>query len=298
MAQQQIEAVIAFADVSRSTTLYEKLGDLKARTAIAQCIAIMTEATQKHRGVVIKTIGDEVMAAFRTADDAADALALMQEEITDKMSVEGFPLAIRAGFHMGMMLLENGDVFGDAVNIAARVAGQAKAGQIMTTGATVDRLSPAWREASRQVDETTVRGKRDSIALFDLVRKREEATRMISTAQFIRSLDVDRLVVRCGSVEAVVGIDQPGVTLGRADGNDIIVREECVSRLHAKIEHRRGRFVLVDQSVNGTFVSAPDAGRTWVRRDEHILTGHGVIGLGREVGTGEGDAAAVTYRVE
>lgn len=293
---QQIEAVIAFADVSHSTMLYERLGDQAARSAIAQCIAIMSQATEKFRGTVIKTIGDEVMAAFRSADEAAAALTLMQEEITDKLSVQGIPLAIRAGFHIGVVLLENGDVFGDAVNTAARVAGQAKAGQIMTTGATVERLSPLWHESTRQIDQATVRGKRDPIALYDLVRRREEATQVMAAVQFGR-LQIDaRLVLRLGPVQDVVGPEKRGATLGRGDQNDLIVRNQLVSRVHARIEYRRGRFVLVDQSVNGTFVARSDGPQAWVQRDEHILEGSGVIGLGQEVR--EGDVEAVSYRIE
>jgi class 3 adenylate cyclase len=291
---QQIEAVVAFADVSHSTSLYERLGDAKAREAIARCIEIMTEATLEFEGVVIKTIGDEVMSTFRTADQAAAALTRMQEKITDALTVDGYPLAIRAGFHFGPMILENGDVFGDAVNTAARVAGQAKAGQIMTTGHTVDQLSPAWKETARQIDHSTVRGKRDPITLFDLVRKREDATRMVPLAVFSQLLSQKRLTLRFGPDEAVVS-SEGNAMLGRGDRNDLVVLDELVSRAHARVEYRRGRFVLVDQSVNGTCVVQRDGRRVWVRRDEYVLEDAGIIGLGREVD--EGDALAISFEL-
>jgi adenylate cyclase len=289
---QQIEAVVAFADVAQSTSLYERLGDAKAREAIARCIEIMKAATAEFGGFVIKTIGDEVMSTFRTADDAAGALTRMQENITDSLTFDGHPLAIRAGFHFGPMILDNGDVFGDAVNTAARVAGQAKAGQIMTTGHTVERLSPEWKDTARQIDHSTVRGKRDPIALYDLVRKREDATRMIPLAHFARAISQKRLVLRLGVKEAVV-TSEGNATLGRGDRNDLVVLDELVSRMHAKVEYRRGRFVLVDQSVNGTCVVQRDGRKTWVRRDEFVLDEGGVIGLGREVD--EGDALAISF---
>lgn len=291
---QRIEAVVAFADVAHSTSLYERLGDAKAREAIARCIQIMSEATREFDGVVIKTIGDEVMSTFRMADQAAAALTRMQERITDALTVEGHPLAIRAGFHFGPMILENGDVFGDAVNTAARVAGQAKAGQIMTTGHTVDLLSPTWKETARQIDHSTVRGKRDPIALFDLVRRREDATRMMPLAMVTHLLNQKRLVLRLGATEAVVS-SEGNAMLGRGDRNDLIVLDELVSRAHARVEYRRGRFVLVDQSVNGTCVVQRDGRRAWVRRDEYVLEEGGIIGLGREVQVG--DALAITFEL-
>jgi adenylate cyclase len=200
---KEVQLAIAFADVSQSTKLYERLGDQKARSAIAACVTAMSEGTVKYGGTVIKTIGDEVMSTFPDADSAADALAFMQEEITEGMSVDGIPLAIRAGFHYGPALLEKGDVFGDAVNTAARMAGQAKAGQIVTTGATVDHLSETWQASTRQIDRSTVKGKRDPIALFEVIWQREDVTRMV-TAAFSTTLDSGRLVLRVGAVEAVV----------------------------------------------------------------------------------------------
>jgi len=282
---REIQATIAFADVCQSTRLYEVLGDQRARSAIAECIAVMSEITRRYDGRVIKTIGDEVMVAFKSADAAATALTLMQEEITDKMSVDGFPLVVRAGFHAGTVLLEDGDVFGDAVNTAARVAGRAKPGQIMTTADTVALLSPAWRASTRQVDLSTVKGKRSPIAMYDLVRGSEDAT-VIQTRPRAPQENDATLRLSLGPSEVRVDPSNPSATLGRGPGNDLVVGDTLASRLHARIEYRRGRFVLVDLSVNGTFVLPDgDSEPTWLRRDEVALEGEGRIGLGRSPGS-------------
>jgi adenylate cyclase len=292
---KEVQLAIAFADVSQSTKLYERLGDQKARSAIAACVAAMSEGTAKYGGTVIKTIGDEVMATFPDADSAADALAYMQEEITEGMSVDGIPLAIRAGFHYGSALLEKGDVFGDAVNTAARMAGQAKAGQIMTTGATVDHLSDTWQASTRQIDRSTVKGKRDPIAMFEVLWQREDVTRMV-TATFGHTGEAGRLVLTLGALEAVVDTDHPGVGMGRGDQNELVVRNSLVSRLHARVEFRRGKFVLIDQSVNGTFVRKNGGDELLVRRDELVLEGTGVIGLGQALEPDQPDA--IVYKLE
>ena len=75
------ELAILFADVVGSTRLYEVLGDQRARDMVLTCIDIMRAATERNRGTVIKTIGDEVMATFPTADDALNAAGQMQQDI-------------------------------------------------------------------------------------------------------------------------------------------------------------------------------------------------------------------------
>ena len=69
--------------------------------------------------------------------------------------------------------------------------------------------------------------------------------------------------------------------MGRADDNDLVVKGNLISRIHAKIEMRRGKFVLVDQSTNGTFLQDTQGNEVFVRRDSTELGGEGTIGLGR-----------------
>ena len=85
---KDVEVAILFADVVGSTQLYERLGDVKARQMVGRCLDIMREATEANRGTVIKTIGDEVMCTFPSADDAMNAAKRMQERI----SVDGEPI--------------------------------------------------------------------------------------------------------------------------------------------------------------------------------------------------------------
>src|SRR5690606_31823607 len=176
------QVAILFADVCGSTKLYETIGDVKARDTIARCINLMTDATERNRGTLIKTIGDEVMVTFNSVDDAAQAASEMQEKITDGLVVDGRDIQIRIGFHFGPALLDKGDVFGDAVNVAARMAGQAKAGQVLTTSVTVERLGPLWEDSVRQIDRATLKGKKDEIDLFELLWQREDVTRMATVS--------------------------------------------------------------------------------------------------------------------
>ena len=89
---------VLFADVSGSTRLYETVGDALALATIGQCLELVGAACAGHGGRVVKTIGDEVMAAFPTADQAATAAAEMQARISELAPVGGSRLAIRVGF--------------------------------------------------------------------------------------------------------------------------------------------------------------------------------------------------------
>src|SRR5436190_21214652 len=89
MAEQASEVSVLFADVSGSTKLYETAGDAVAHAAIEKCVNLMREKTLKAKGRVIKTIGDEVMSEFPTADAAGDAAIEMQSAISELPPVGG-----------------------------------------------------------------------------------------------------------------------------------------------------------------------------------------------------------------
>jgi class 3 adenylate cyclase len=297
---KDVEVAILFADVVGSTQLYEQLGDVKAREMVGRCLEIMRDATESNRGQVIKTIGDEVMATFTTADDAMSAARRMQEAITaaSDLAHDHGHVAIRVGCHFGAVVQEHRDIFGSAVHTANRMTSQAKAKQIITTLATVDRLSPEWRSMARQIDVATVRGKAEEVVLFEIVWQPEEATSMLPTVPWSRdkSKVSRRLSLRSQGKEVTVGEGRKSVTLGRADDNDLVVKGHLISRVHARVESSRDRFTLVDESTNGTFVQTSDGDEIFVRRDSTVLTGEGVIGLGRVAQPGT--ALAIHYVIE
>lgn len=289
------QLAILFADVCGSTRLYETIGDVKARETIARCINIMTEATERNNGTLIKTIGDEVMVTFESVDDAAQAASDMQENITDGLVVDGRAIAIRVGFHFGPTILDKGDVFGDAVNVAARMAGQAKAGQVLTTSSTVPQLGPLWEDSVRQIDRAAVKGKKDEIEIYELLWQREDVTRMATVGFGSPTVQKCKLVLEYQGQTIEVNEDRPTVVMGRADQNDLVVKHNLISRLHARVEFRKGNFILTDQSINGTYVTGADGQENFIRRDNVPIRGKGVIGLGQALDAGSPDAIRFTF---
>jgi len=282
---KDIELAILFADVVGSTMLYEKLGDAKAREMVGICIESMKNATEQHGGTVIKTMGDEVMATFPTADQAVNAANQMQRAISQHAGLQNdlAHVAIRIGCHFGPVVLENRDVFGAAVHTANRMTSQAKAGQVMTTITMVEKLSPDWRAAVRQIDVATLKGRSHEVALYEVLWQTEDVTSMLPAIALANREQVRprRLRVRFQGEELVLDDNRNLLTIGRADDNDIIIKGNLISRLHARIEANKARFVLVDQSTNGTFVHTAGGDEQFIRRDTMPIVGEGLIGLGR-----------------
>ncbi|HQW09649.1 MAG TPA: adenylate/guanylate cyclase domain-containing protein [Steroidobacteraceae bacterium] len=282
---KDIELAILFADVVGSTRLFEELGDVRARDMIATCIDVMRTATERYNGTVIKTMGDEVMSTFPSADEALNAAAQMQQQITVNahLKYDGHPVAIRIGCHFGPVVLENRDVFGATVHTANRMTSQAKAGQIMTTATTVEQLSPEWRAAVRQIDIAMLKGQGNEVTLYEVLWQTEDVTSMIPAIALAgrESRRAVRLRLRTQEQEFVLDEQRPHASLGRAEDNDLVVKGNLISRLHARIEVSRGKFVLIDQSTNGTFVQSAGGEESFVRRDSMQIKGEGLIGLGR-----------------
>ena len=296
---RDVEVVILFADVVGSTQLYEQLGDDKAREMVGRCLEIMRAATEEHSGSVIKTMGDEVMSTFPVADDAMNAAKQMQETISADSSLrhDDGHVAIRIGCHFGPVVQENRDIFGSAVHTANRMTSQAKAQQIITTSATVEQLSEEWSGMVRQIDVAVVRGRADEIVLYEVLWQPDEATSMLPTVGLGQPVSrTKRIRLTFKGQEVTVGEGRKSATLGRAEENDLVVKGNLISRVHARIETIKDRVTLVDESTNGTFVQADSGEEIFVRRDSTLLVGEGVIGLGRVAQPGA--SSAVHYIVE
>lgn len=281
---KDLEVAILFADVVGSTQLYDEYGDTKASETVAHCLDVMKDATHQFNGTVIKTIGDEVMATFPTVDDAMAAASQMQARISSEGGgdKDHIPVSIRIGCHYGPVVQEHNDIFGAAVHTANRMTSQAKARQIVISGATVDRMSDEWQAQTRQIDVATVRGRLDEVALFELIWQPEEVTSMLPTIEWeSKGRKTSRITLSFRDTTVVVDDRKKNINMGRADDNDLVVKGNLISRIHARVEKRRGKFLLVDQSTNGTFLQNARGEETFVRRDSTELFGEGTIGLGR-----------------
>lgn len=274
---------VMFADVAGSTKLYDELGDNKANTVISKVIHLMQSSVNNFDGRVIKTIGDEVMCCFNSCENAAKAAIEIQEKLELGL-VDGTFVSVRIGFHTGSVIVqEDGDLFGDTVNLAARMAGVAKGRQIILSTDTADGLTPQTKDKTRHFDRVKVKGKAKEMRISQLVWENVGVTRMVSVASITSELDKSlTMTIACEDFEAHLTQENNTLEIGRSDECDLVVQTELASRAHAKITIKRGKFVLIDQSTNGTFVEDKQGNINYIRRDEVVLSGTGRISLGQE----------------
>jgi class 3 adenylate cyclase len=271
---------LLFADVSGSTTLYERLGDRAALDAVESVVALLRRSVEAHRGHVVKTIGDEVMACFADADAAMQAASDMQTRVAALAPFGETRLGIRVGFHHGAVIEENGDYFGDAVNTAARMAGLAKSGQIITTAATVAALSPLLRQGTRELAALSVKGKQAEVAVCEVLWETgDDVTMMAAGAPPATAAEAVLRITHGGRV-IEMGDALPALQMGRDASHPIVIADRMASRLHGRIERRGDRYYYVDLSSNGTYVAMDGDPETVVRRDQVMLRGRGRLCFG------------------
>lgn len=289
-SKEHIECAILFADIVGSTRLYEDLGDQKAQEVISRCLTRLADEAAGQGGEMVKTIGDEIMLRFPSADDALVAACAMQESM-QSLSSEAAPgsqsLAVHIGLHYGSVILEQGDVYGDAVNIAARMTDVARSQQILTTEDTVERLSEELSARTREFETAKIGGKVEDTVIYEVLWT-DDVTGIAPTAIREKVINTE-LRLRFGDKEQSFDRGSGTIAVGRGKDCEFSVNSKLASRQHARIEYRHGKFVLIDQSTNGTYVRTQDGKEVYLRREELPLWGSGVFSLGQALDKDERD---------
>jgi adenylate cyclase len=283
MSQRLEKLAILFADICGSTALYDKLGDDMARSMIARCLKTMTDIIPVYQGTLVKTIGDEILCAFPTAEASLKAACAMQLAVANDQPLSGASMHIRIGFNYGEVIRESHDVFGNTVNIAARVAGITRAGQIMATQEVFDALPPDSQNRMRHIMRAEFKGKQELHAIYQVVDKEDDpqSTR-IGIPAFRKPPDHnEEMILRYRDQSIKVNKEQRSVVLGREETCDLLVQNDLASRQHIRVELRFGKFIVADQSTNGTYIRSSNGNVVHITREETVLLGSGAISLGQ-----------------
>ncbi len=274
------ELTVLFADIAQSTALFEQYGDDKARSAISSVLNTLVDVSHNYEGVLIKTIGDEIMCTFPTPDLAIKASIGMQESVGGNFVLGTHPIGIRIGFHHGLVISEDGDVYGDTVNVAARMAGFAKKGQIITNSMAFN-PNDFGEIKHRSLGKTKVKGKLLAVKIIEIFWQKDESqvTRISSVldlklpdAAFNMSLNINGRLIKMTE-------KSPNKIIGRGDECDIQILAPMASRIHAELQFSDGNFKIEDQSTNGTWLEM-GGNSLRLHRDKTVLLGTGKIALG------------------
>ncbi len=270
---------IAFVDIVGSTSLYETEGDDIAKQLVTTVEAEIARVVVESGGVVVEVVGDEVMCRFDDANTAVLCACYIQEHIEHYSNRQRIPISVRIGMHCGPAIIEDGRMFGDSVNVAARMAAIARGRQIITSEQVVNHLRADLQYLTRRFDEVRVKGKQEPLVIYDLLWRQDTVTSLFTgTGSVVES--ATQLRLRYADKTFLISSPCTGFGIGRDPGNNLVVVASPVSRNHATIEFIRGKFVLVDTSTNGTYVLTHDQQALYLRREVVPLWGHGLIGLG------------------
>jgi len=292
MSQHTEELAILFADISGSTTLYETLGNALARQMVVRCLALMSSQLAAHRGTLIKTIGDEIMCSFPSAQAAMGAACAMQDAVDSGKPGGDTPMYIRIGFNYGEVIREWNDVHGDAVNVAARITEVARARQILATQAAVDALPPEMRDRARHIRRTSIRGRQAQLDLFQIQWRDDDGdgVRIGNPAHRKPEGHEEQLVLRHGDQQLTVSERTTTATLGNGAACSIVIRGDSAAERHAIVEYQLGKFYISDRSASGTYIHFSSGETVHIVGEATMLRGSGAILLGRPF---SGDPAGI-----
>ncbi|MBI3370154.1 MAG: adenylate/guanylate cyclase domain-containing protein [Betaproteobacteria bacterium] len=279
--EQARQTTVLFADVSGVAKPYESERDPASAEAIAGCLELLRQTVESHGGRVVKTIGDKVMAAFATPDAAANAAASAQYAVDALHAAGDTKLGVRIGFHFGPVIQRDNDVFGDTVNLAARLTELAARNQIITVQETAERLAPLCRNFMRRLYAIHVKGKAEDVELCEFVWHQADDVTVFETNRTKAKLAPVTLRLKHRDREIIRRRENDSIIIGRDQGCGLVVAEDMASRQHCTIERRQNNFVLTDRSANGTFVTVEGDTEIRLRREGFTLRKHGWISFGQ-----------------
>jgi adenylate cyclase len=279
MSPETARVAILLADISGSTPLYEAVGDAQAQRLVGRELTRLQAAISDAEGVCIRQKGDDVLGYFAQPSKAFRAVrAMLSRPINSALRIHG-------GLHYGQIVLADGDIYGEAVNLTARLAALANAGEALLSQSFFDQLPPPETACLQPLDRFRLKGVSSPIQIYSLV---DDDGGAVQTQIFARPTEPPAasqpwpgasnvtLVLthqhgsrRCGETESML--------IGRSDDCDIVLSRPWISRKHALVTVRDGKVMLEDRSSSGTYVAIGGGHELLLRRETIMLTGNGVI---------------------
>jgi hypothetical protein len=225
------------------------------------------------------------MVYFMDVDMSIMAAKTIQESMEDDRSPETVGISIRIGMQVGDVILDNNDVFGDTVNVAARMASLAQARQILYPAELAAKINSLdLSENTRLFDRIQVKGRSEILDVYMYSWEDDgEVTNMATASSFTnpaKNSQVNIIGLGFQGKKFEIKLSSQKFTFGRSSDCNIPIKGKLTSRQHAEIAVKRGKFVFVDKSTNGSFVKMENGQEVFLRREELTLFGTGQISLG------------------
>lgn len=294
MLQTGSEVALLLVDITGSTKLYDTVGDEAAFVQIGSCLARLAAIAEQLNGAIILSRGDDLLCSFPNPADAFLAVRRMLEEYTDD-------LTLHAGLHFGPVVLMNGDIYGDAANVTARLSSHARPGEALVSSECVEQLGNHDKKLVQQLGDFWFKGKSNEMDVFSLVIDdpvAEEYRTKLPDLRRRKKSDPDQplsvAVVTLKSSDKTLSLKgDMRVSIGRSSECDMVLEPSWVSRQHAIVTTARGKVEIEDISSSGTYVQTGDGYDLFLRREKVVLTGAGLISP--TLPTSEENARVVRY---
>lgn len=287
MTQALPSKAVLFADLRGSTALYEELGNANATLLITRSVAAMAQAVVPSGGRLIKTLGDGLMAVFEQAAGATQAAHDMHACIEShdaparrkREPARGRTLRLQVSIAWGEVAEVGADVFGDAVNVAARLLDHAGDGETLITDPVRQLLPARQRSRFRNLDWVHLRGRAEPVLVHVHGGRRGETGAVTQFEDAQRPAEPGALRLTWDQQQRLMGAHELPIVLGRTPQSVIALTDPRVSRVHARLDWHGTSFHLTDLSFNGTTVRFEGAQTVHLRRTDCTLHGRGEIGL-------------------
>lgn len=276
MSRSHAILAVQLADLAQSTRLRHKLDDGEASRAVERCRKRMERAVEVFGGRLVDAAGDRLTAVFAHADQAFQAALAMRERVADLPPVAGIKLTIRGGLTQGELEEAGESAAGAVVASALQLAQRAQPGQLLASRQARSALSAQWQIATRELQATASDLAGEPV--FELLAADASA-------------DGARFVLRYGEALIALSDKRRVIVIGRDADCDVAINDRRASRRHARIELRGDRVVLVDHSTNGTFVTLEGQPEIYLRGDECVLSGQGLIAFAAPADSPDADCA-------
>jgi len=204
----QKNITVMFTDIKGSTSFFETFGDVEGRAMVQRHNALLFPKVEEFGGQVIKTIGDAIMAKFEDAANGVKCAIAMQEALLDHNKLQDQKhkkILVRIGLNYGPAVVEDKDVFGDAVNVAARVEAQADAEQILISDDLYKEVRSDDDILVRFFGEVEAKGKAEPVKLYKVIWSEEQlvAESEFKSAKTRRAVDKRGFTVKGRVLELV-----------------------------------------------------------------------------------------------
>ena len=284
------ELTVVFVDITGSMSVFEKLGNQKAVNAITRLTKWIGQVCEKHSGHVVKYLGDGVLILFHESQNAVTAASELQNIHYERIKEwpSALKMRLQIGIARGDVVVQSGDCYGDAVNVASRLSDLSGSEQIFVSENVIWQLPDSFLLRSRCLGSMTIRGRLENCVIYRIEWQNELISEMFTmpanlVPSYLNIASTKLMYIELSQLQVndrFTAVELP-IYIGREGNAQFVIQDPRVSRKHAVIQWQAGNFYLKDISSYGTWVRfSNEESIISLRRQDCVLLKNGDIALG------------------